>query len=540
MLGVAIRAESHLGVSEINPGVNVMEFLSSQVLPQLQDANHSSRPMLKATCLKFVYTFRKQFSKEQLLGLLPVLAAHLSSQYVVVHTLAAYGIERCLMTTEENAAGSKQFKIVRTDLTPHLELIFNGLFAIIENPDWDENKHVMKCAMRVIARAGQDVVPVTEVFFAKLVVALERVCKNPRNPEFNHCLFESIAALVRNCCSKDPAMTSELERLLFPPFQSVLQLDVLEFTPYVFQILAQLLEFRPEGSGFGEAYTSLFKPLLTAALWERKGNIPGLVRLLQAYLKRGANEIVGDLMPMLGIFQRLHASSSTEASSFDLLRAMTVYIPKENLLPHMGTLMRIIMTKLAATKAKNYPPLALSYFALVSGLYGGITLLDSLNQVQAGVGMNVLVNVWLPKLGGAIDNKIEAKIQVVGLTRILCDIPALLQDDNGRQIWAQSFRGIVTVLTSQSFSAREFDMDEIEVEVGYDAMFAQLSLAAKKPDDPFANIGDPAAAFVQAIHGLSTQHPGLLGPIIHASLGDEPKLASGFQAMMQQAGANLS
>jgi exportin-2 (importin alpha re-exporter) len=34
---------------------------------------------------------------------------------------------------------------------------------------------------------------------------------------------------------------------LFPPFQAVLSLDVAEFSPYVFQILAQLLEFRADG-----------------------------------------------------------------------------------------------------------------------------------------------------------------------------------------------------------------------------------------------------------------------------------------------------
>jgi len=539
MLGIAVRLESHLGVSEINPNVDIMDFLGSQVFPELQDANHANRPMVKASCLKFVYTFRKQFSKEQLVGLLPLLASHLSSPSVVVHTLAAYGIERSLMTAEEGAPGKKQYKILRSDLTPFLEPIFNGLFAIIDNVDLNENEHVMKCNMRVLVRAGQDVIPVTSIVFGKLAAALERVCKNPRNPSYNHYLFESIAALVRNCCSVDRAMTSDLEGLLFPPFQSVLQMEILEFTPYVFQVLAQLLEYRPEGAGLGDAYTSLFKPLLSVSLWEKKGNVPGLVRLLEAYLKRAAGELIGDLMPMLGIFQRLHSSSSTDAYAFELLRALTMYLPQENLLPHMGTLLRLILTKLMSNKGPKYPPLATSYFALISGLFGGNAFLDSTNQIQAGVGLNLLANVWVPKLDKTVGNKVEAKIQVVGLTRI-CETPALLQDDNGRRVWALTFKGVVGILTSQSFSSRDVDIDEGEVEVGYDATFTRLSLAAKKTDDPFPNVADPVGMFIQAIQNLSSQNPGILGPIIQGSLGGDPKLASGFQTMVQQAGANIA
>lgn len=36
---------------------------------------------------------------------------------------------------------------------------------------------------------------------------------------------------------------------------------------------------------------ALFPHLLQPVLWERTGNIPPLVRLLQAYLERGANTI---------------------------------------------------------------------------------------------------------------------------------------------------------------------------------------------------------------------------------------------------------
>jgi exportin-2 (importin alpha re-exporter) len=53
-------------------------------------------------------------------------------------------------------------------------------------------------------------------------------------------MFETIASLVRYICAATPAAVDAFEGLLFPPFQFVLQKDVSEFTPYVFQVLAQL------------------------------------------------------------------------------------------------------------------------------------------------------------------------------------------------------------------------------------------------------------------------------------------------------------
>jgi hypothetical protein len=57
------------------------------------------------------------------------------------------------------------------------------------------------------------------------------------------------------------------------------QNDVQEFHPYVFQIFAQLIETRP--APLPAAYMAIFPPLLSPLFWERPGNVPALVRLLQ-------------------------------------------------------------------------------------------------------------------------------------------------------------------------------------------------------------------------------------------------------------------
>ena len=53
-----------------------------------------------------------------------------------------------------------------------------------------------------------------------------RVIQNPMQPGFNHYLFESVAALIKQGCAKDPGMIDKLEEMLIPPFNYVLSQDV--------------------------------------------------------------------------------------------------------------------------------------------------------------------------------------------------------------------------------------------------------------------------------------------------------------------------
>jgi exportin-2 (importin alpha re-exporter) len=76
----------------------------------------------------------------------------------------------------------------------------------------------------------------------------------------------------------------------------------------------QLLEIRPLPLPL--AYMALFPPLLSPVLWERSGNVPALVRLLQAYLQKAHSAIIqGNHLPaILGVFQKLAASKVTTKS----------------------------------------------------------------------------------------------------------------------------------------------------------------------------------------------------------------------------------
>lgn len=101
-----------------------------------------------------------------------------------------------------------------------------------------------------------------------------------------------------------------------------------EFVPYVFQILSQLLELHPATS-LPAAYENLLGPLLTASLWEQRGNVPALVRLWKALLKRGAPQIVANnqVQSLLGVFQKLIGSNINDVHGFALLQALFESVP---------------------------------------------------------------------------------------------------------------------------------------------------------------------------------------------------------------------
>jgi exportin-2 (importin alpha re-exporter) len=245
LVAVCVKASTAAtGVSSTNDAINVLDLVNQHVVPELQNvADVNALPVIRADCIKFLCTFRNQLPKETIRLALPLVGAHLRSSSVVVQSYAAYFLERVLTVKDRTPGQRPTPRFGRADLQPMLDPLFQSLFVILQAQDESfENEYVMKAVMRCLSVAKEDIVPLTPTLLQAFNACLERVCKNPRNPQFNHFLFESTAVLVGSACKMDPNLTGSFETMLFPPFQTVLAMDVAEFSPYVFQILAQLLE----------------------------------------------------------------------------------------------------------------------------------------------------------------------------------------------------------------------------------------------------------------------------------------------------------
>ncbi|KAE9390040.1 Cse1-domain-containing protein [Gymnopus androsaceus JB14] len=197
LTAVAMRGvTTQQGVTSTNALVDVVKFFSDHVYQDLQAGSGSVHPILQVDAIRFLYTFRMQLTKAQLLSVLPNLITHLDS--------ANYVTFRFNLSSDYPSRYHARNYPVRQSLTPGYEQILNRLVAI-----------------------------------------LGVISKNPSNPKFDQYIFESLSALMRFVTAGSPDTIPTFEGVLFAPFTCIIQQDIDQYLPYVFQILAQMLELHP-------------------------------------------------------------------------------------------------------------------------------------------------------------------------------------------------------------------------------------------------------------------------------------------------------
>ena len=169
------------GVTEINPHIDLLAFLQENVIPELLAADNANHDVIKADCLKFVSVFRQQLPKDYYGQLIPILTKYMASNSVVVHTYAAYAVERLLSVKD-----GTDLRFNKAALQPHLQKLLEGLFAVLNHEESKENEYVMRAIMRVCSVGQETMVPFAEVIIGKITAILGYVSQNPRNPKYNH------------------------------------------------------------------------------------------------------------------------------------------------------------------------------------------------------------------------------------------------------------------------------------------------------------------------------------------------------------------
>ena len=549
-------AAKNISCSELNPLVKMQEIFNTHVLVEAQDPNVNANPIVKADAIKLICLFRTHLPVEFLITLLPCVINHLKSEQVVVQTYAAICIERFLSIRDKAADGSVSMRITKEHIAPHSQALMTELFAVLENPELTENDYVMKCIMRLLAVLKSDIVPLTQLILNKLTVIFERVSKNPVNPHYNHYLFECYAVLIKSCCTA-PGQTPEgigavcdqFEGLLFPPFQSILGQDVTEFTPYVFQIMAQLMAYRP-GNGWSEGYRVLFAPVLAPVLWDkgaevedRYANVPGLTDLLHSYIRRDINSVLAanSLPGVLGVFQKLLASRITEQWSFRILDGLFMHCPLEALSQYVPTIFQLLLKRLQdcmTMKNKNIGYVrriaeGVCTFALN---HGGAAAFDALEAQQAGMAGIMIKQIWgsnieIVKNGSSSGSK---KI-VVGWTRILCE-SGLMSDQEGWTFLLKMILSMIPRLTTQADKEHEGGMGAQEGGDGeggreFGSSYSKLSHAAPPVVPLAAELEEAHKYFITRLGALCASKPGVYLPAIQAAVSESPELSQVLQKL---------
>lgn len=275
------------GVTQTSQLVPLPQFCEQQIIPELERLNINELPVLKADAIKFIMTFRTLLGAQTMITCLPQLVRHLPSESSVVYSYAACTIEKVLaMRGSDN-----NLLVTAVQLQPIAGDLLNGLFAVLSGAQANENEYVMKAIMRSFATLQEASMPFMSAVLPRLTEILETVAKNPSRPHFNHYLFETLALAIKIVCTAQPDAVASFEEALFPIFQNILQQDIMEFMPYVFQMLALLLEVRENTSAIPEVYWALFPCLLSPTLWDRPGNVTPLIKLICAFIRRGSPQV---------------------------------------------------------------------------------------------------------------------------------------------------------------------------------------------------------------------------------------------------------
>ncbi|RAL50876.1 hypothetical protein DM860_005232 [Cuscuta australis] len=519
-LVVSLATKKAGGTSVSTDLVDVESYFGTVIVPELQSQDVNAFPMLKAGALKFFTMFRNLIPKQIALALLPDVIRFLGADSNVVHSYSASCIEKLLLIKEDGARA----RYTASDISPFLLVLMTNLFNALKKPESDENQYIMKCIMRVlgVAEISREV---ALPCITSLTQVLNVVCQNPKNPAFNHYLFESVAVLIRRACERDCSLISAVEESLFPSLEMILAKDVSEFFPYAFQLLAQLVELnRPP---IPKHYMQIFDILLLPDSWKKSANVPALVRLLQAFLRKAPSELNqnGRLSNVLGIFNTLIVSPSTDEQGFYVLNTVIENLGFDVVSPYVRHIWAALFKRLQERRTLKFVKNLVIFMSLFLVKHGSQNLAASIDAVQENLFRTVLEQFWVPTLK-SITGSVELKLTAVASAKLLCESPSYL--DSG--LWGKMLDSVVTLLSKPEDERVEGEQEvpDFGGETGYSATFVHLYNTGKREEDPLLDIRDPKLFFVTSLANLSARSPGQYTQAIRENL-----LPANQQALLQ-------
>lgn len=528
-----------LGTLSTSDLIDVNAFFNNVIRCELERDDVNQLPVLKADALKYIIIFRNQLNKEIILYSLPQIIRHLSSTSVIVHSYAANCIHKLFMLRDP--ANTSQTLVKAEELAPHANILLESLFKVFNFVGSTENEYAIKAIMCSMSLLKEKVLPFFEPVVQKLTTKLTEVAKNPSKPNFNHYLFETLSLSIRIACTKDPNLAKSFELILFPIFNTIITQDVQEFIPYVFQILALLVEQYTSKEQISQAYLELFLFLLTPELWEKPANIEPLVRLLHSYIILRSDYIIaqGKLQPLLGVFQKLISSKMNDHHGLSLIKHLIIYADGAALSQYMKQVFTILFNRLTQAKTVKYVKFLLTFFSLFAYKYGASAFYEMIESIQPKMFYMVIERCFITDARKVSGNQ-ERKILAVGCIRILTELDVFFNNVETSKLWAALLQTVIAVFELPEDKQENGDYDHfVDIDQSlqsYQASYCQLLYAKKKETDLIPDIHDTKLYLAKSLGTLSTRFPGQVNLKLALI---EPTCASFVQTYCLSAGVNL-
>ncbi|KAI1005838.1 Importin alpha re-exporter [Podosphaera aphanis] len=527
------------GVKATNNLVDIVDFFQKNIATDLI-TDTGVEPILKVDAIKFLYTFRSQLTKAQWGAAFQPLVKNLASSNYVVYTYASIAVEKVLSLTTDG--GKNLFE--KDEIAPFSKDLLEHLFQLIERESApekiQENEFLMRCVMRVLFVIKDSVLPIADSVLPHLIKITEIISQNPSNPKFYFYHFEALGALIRFAAPNHP---KNLENDICTPLVGILQNDVQEFMPYVFQLFAALLECRPKGS-LPHYHQDLFDHVLTSTLWESRGNIPALARLLSSLLSRSSSEIMaGRVDRIIEISRILTGKVRHElyVYAFDILEALIEAPTSSSELPtieaHFPNILTILLSRLNPKSPDRYKQRFIRFYHLVSSRnesgMGADFYIRHAESLQSGVFTNIYLNYILP-VTQQLTRPLDRKLAVISLTKTLTDSQSFAEIYT-KSGWAKTCYALLELLENppvpvvhRGYLAEvDVDFDDLSFGVG----FTPLNTCKKSPKDDWPEVTDVKSWVVSYLNAANTRHNGKIANFINQRLSLEAQkvLASYMQ-----------
>ncbi|KAF2168070.1 hypothetical protein M409DRAFT_21516 [Zasmidium cellare ATCC 36951] len=519
------------GILSVNSNVSVIDFFQNNIAEDLTDAN--AQLLLKVDAIKYLYLFRSILSAQQWQAAFPLLVQHLNNSNYVVYTYAAIAVDRALYLTDDQ----HQPIIPRVNIVPLAKDLLQHLFTLVTKntkPEKvQENEFLMKCVMRVLIVVREGVVPIMDLVITNLVNITKVIRHNPSNPSFCYYHFESLGALIRYAGPQQP---EKIESSLFPAFMEVLQSAVDEFTPYIFQLYALMVATNPSGQ-LSSNFQQLVAPVLVPAIWENKGNVPALTRLLVNLIPRGAEQIAASNQTeaILVVFQKLVSSKAYEGYAMDLMETVVQSFAPTALEGYWTTILQLMFHRLSNSKTENFTLRFVRFYHLVSALQdkglGADFFIAVADKVQENVFTPVYMTIILPDTQ-KLSRPVDRKTACISLTRTLADSQAFVERYQKRG-WTITCEALLKLLINPPLPpAADDTIEDRDVdELGFGAAFTQLNTCKRPTPDPWPEVTDVKAWVGATLRDADQRHSGRIGRFVNEKLDDQGKAA--LQSVMQ-------
>jgi len=289
-------------------------------------------------------------------------------------------------------------------------------------------------------------------------------------------------------------------------------------------------------------YRSLLPFLLTPAVWQQKGSIPGLVKLLKAFLVRDSAQmlVAGQVASVLAVVQqRLIPSKLNDAWGFELLQSVVQNVKPDDLKPYMKALIMTLLTRMQTSKTDKFVYHFTRFFLFTMAINAeGLTpdyVIGTIEEIQPQLWSQILGNFVIPQIP-KMPYK-DRKITAIGVTRMLTQSALMLQEPSV-QAWPATFTCLVKLFSEPQYllstKAEEdphagiTEIDYEEQTAGYQAAYSKLAASESVEVDPTSYVRDPQQYLGEQLVSLSKRNgqqlnvmlsaaePAIVGPFVQA------------------------